>query len=144
MSLKPWLEAQSFLRLSSASVAGACACAYRGRETQGVREPLLHVLDERSLLIPDYRGNNLFNTVSNLSEHDPIALLLADFERQRTVTIQGRAQLMAAQKTTGMARSSPSGLRLSGWAAPPRSGSSQAWLLSISEQIRFQRFTGKR
>lgn len=80
--------------LGSASAAGACDCSYRGRETQGMPEPLLQVMDEGLLILPDYRGNNLFNTIGNLFQHDQIAVLLVDFARQRTVMIQGRAQVM--------------------------------------------------
>ena len=94
LSLKPWLEAQPFMLLGSANAAGACDCSYRGRETQGAPEPLLQVVDENFLMLPDYRGNNLFNTIGNLFQNDQIAVLLVDFARQRTVMIQGRAQLM--------------------------------------------------
>ncbi|MEX8194801.1 pyridoxamine 5'-phosphate oxidase family protein [Comamonas guangdongensis] len=92
-ALKPWLEAQPFCLLGSASAAGDCDCSYRGCETRGLAEPLLQVLDHRRLLLPDYAGNNLFNSIGNLLEQPRIALLFVDFERQSTVLLQGLAQL---------------------------------------------------
>jgi hypothetical protein len=101
--LRPWLEEQPFFLLSSASAAGACDCSYRGREMHGVPEPLLHVMDAGSLVIPDYRGNNLFNSIGNLLEHDRIALLFVDFAQQCTVMIQGRAEVAVRQADRGPA-----------------------------------------
>lgn len=91
--LKPWLEAQPFFLLGSASTVGDCDCSYRGRETEGAAEPLLHVLDDARLVFPDYRGNNLFNTIGNLLEHPRLSLLFVDFARQSTVQLQGQARL---------------------------------------------------
>lgn len=93
LALKPWLEAQPFFLLGSANAAGDCDSSYRGRQTEGVAEPLLQVVDDTLLVLPDYPGNNLFNTIGNLLEHPEIALLFVDFARQSTVLLQGRARL---------------------------------------------------
>ena len=92
-ALQPWLEAQPFFLLGSASGAGDCDCSYRGRETQGMAEPLLQVRDGERLVLPDYPGNNLFNTLGNLLEHPEIALLFVDFAQQSTVLLQGQARI---------------------------------------------------
>lgn len=99
--------------LGSTSAAGACDCSYRGRETHGVPEPLLHVVNNDVLVFPDYRGNNLFNTIGNLFQHDRIAVLLVDYEQQRTVMIQGRTRLMERDANADVAWQSlfPSALR---------------------------------
>jgi predicted pyridoxine 5'-phosphate oxidase superfamily flavin-nucleotide-binding protein len=92
-ALQPWLEAQSFFLLGSASAAGDCDSSYRGRSTEGAAEPLLRVQSDARLVFPDYPGNHLFNTIGNLLEHDQLALLFVDFPQQSTVLLQGRAQL---------------------------------------------------
>lgn len=93
LALKPWLEAQPFCLLGSASAAGDCDCSYRGHQAEGVAEPLLRVEDNTLLVLPDYPGNNLFNTMGNLLEQPEIALLFVDFARQSTVLLQGQARL---------------------------------------------------
>ena len=93
LALKPWLEGQPFFLVGSASAAGSCDCSYRGRQTEGMPEPLLHVDDEGTLVFPDYPGNNLFNTIGNLLEQPEISLLFVDFARQSTVQLQGQARL---------------------------------------------------
>lgn len=93
LALKPWLEAQPFFVLGSASGAGDCDSSYRGRQTEGVPEPLLQVLDDERLVFPDYPGNNLFNSIGNLLEHPRLSLLFVDFERQSTLLLQGQARL---------------------------------------------------
>jgi predicted pyridoxine 5'-phosphate oxidase superfamily flavin-nucleotide-binding protein len=96
-ALKPWLEAQPFFLLGSANAIGDCDCSYRGRQTEGVAEPLLQVVSGTLLVLPDYPGNNLFNTIGNLLEHPEIAVLFVDFARQSTVLLQGRAQIAGPQ-----------------------------------------------
>ena len=93
ISLKPWLEAQPFFLLGSASCAGDCDTSYRGRQTKGGAEPLLRIEGAGRVVFPDYPGNNLFNTIGNLLEHPQLALLFVDFAQQSTVLLQGQAQL---------------------------------------------------
>ncbi len=92
-ALKPWLEAQPFFVLGSASSAGDCDSSYRGRQVEGGAEPLLRVTGDARLVFPDYPGNNLLNTIGNLLQHPQIALLFVDFADQSTVLLQGSAQL---------------------------------------------------
>ena len=92
-ALKPWLEAQPFFVLGSASAAGDCDSSYRGRKTGAEAEPLLLVDSDTQLVFPDYPGNNLFNTLGNLIEHPQLSLLLVDFAQQCTVLLQGSALL---------------------------------------------------
>lgn len=92
-ALRPWLEAQPFFLLGSASSAGDCDCSYRGRQTEGAPEPLLQISSDTRLVFPDYPGNHLFNTLGNLLEHPEIGLLFVDFEQESTVLLQGHAQI---------------------------------------------------
>ncbi|GGH63379.1 hypothetical protein GCM10010975_29120 [Comamonas phosphati] len=93
MALKPWLEAQPFFVLGSASGVGDCDSSYRGRQTEGGAEPLLRVEGDARLVFPDYPGNNLFNSIGNLLEHPQLSLLFVDFAQQSTVLLQGQVQL---------------------------------------------------
>ncbi|MEP0961715.1 MAG: pyridoxamine 5'-phosphate oxidase family protein [Roseobacter sp.] len=53
----------------------------------------VHVMDETHLQIPDYAGNNFFNTIGNLIADPHIGLLFVDFETGGLLHISGRAEI---------------------------------------------------
>jgi predicted pyridoxine 5'-phosphate oxidase superfamily flavin-nucleotide-binding protein len=88
-----FIQEQAFLIVATANAAGDADCSYRGRQPRadGSFAPLVHVADRRTLVLPDFAGNNLFNTIGNLLVNPSIALLFVDFVRQTTWLVQGRA-----------------------------------------------------
>jgi uncharacterized protein len=46
-----------------------------------------------SLVIPDYSGNRMFNTLGNIVVNPKAGLLFPDFERGRTLQLSGRATI---------------------------------------------------
>jgi predicted pyridoxine 5'-phosphate oxidase superfamily flavin-nucleotide-binding protein len=54
----------------------------------------IEVLDERTLRIPDYSGNSMFNTLGNLSVNARAAIVVPDFERGRTLQLTGTAETL--------------------------------------------------
>jgi len=50
--------------------------------------------DERTLTIPDYIGNNHFNTLGNLLESGRAGLLFIDFEGGHLLTLTGKAEIL--------------------------------------------------
>jgi len=68
--------------------AGADA-SHRGGQPGFVR-----VLDERTLLVPDYAGNNMFQTLGNLTADPRVGLLFVDFDTATTIQITGRARIL--------------------------------------------------
>lgn len=53
----------------------------------------VHVVDSKHLQIPDYAGNNFFNTIGNLISNPRIGLLFIDFETGGLLHISGRATI---------------------------------------------------
>jgi ferredoxin-NADP reductase/predicted pyridoxine 5'-phosphate oxidase superfamily flavin-nucleotide-binding protein len=53
----------------------------------------VHVVDGTHLQIPDYAGNNFFNTIGNLISDPHIGLLFIDFETGGLLHISGRATI---------------------------------------------------
>lgn len=90
-----FIRAQSFLIVATANAAGDSDCSYRGRQPRGdgTFEPLVEVLDPGTLVLPDFAGNNLFNTLGNLLVNPGIALLFVDFPRKTAWMVQGRATI---------------------------------------------------
>jgi predicted pyridoxine 5'-phosphate oxidase superfamily flavin-nucleotide-binding protein len=90
-----FIREQAFLIVATADAAGNSDCSYRGRQPRGdgLFAPLVHMPDRRTLVLPDFAGNNLLNTIGNLLVNPAIALLFVDFVRQTTWLVQGRATL---------------------------------------------------
>lgn len=51
------------------------------------------ILDDRSIEIPDYFGNGMFNTFGNLVLDPRLGLTTVDFETGRTIQLTGRAEV---------------------------------------------------
>lgn len=90
-----FIREQAFLIVATADATGNSDCSYRGRQPRadGSFEPLVDMPDRRTLVLPDFAGNNLFNTIGNLLVNPAIALLFVDFVRQTTWLVQGRATI---------------------------------------------------
>ncbi|MCA8223987.1 pyridoxamine 5'-phosphate oxidase family protein [Burkholderia multivorans] len=90
-----FIHEQAFLIVATSDDAGNSDCSYRGRQPRadGSPTPLVTCVDARTLVLPDFAGNNLFNTIGNLLVNPAIALLFVDFVRQTTWLVQGRATI---------------------------------------------------
>ena len=53
----------------------------------------IHVGGDRRLIIPDYNGNSLFNTLGNIQLNPRAGLVFVDFESGRTLQLTGRAAI---------------------------------------------------
>jgi len=57
----------------------------------------VNVLDERTLRIPDYVGNSMFNTLGNFSANPRAGLIFLDFDRNHTLQMIGRPEILLDQ-----------------------------------------------
>lgn len=75
--------------IASARPGGGADASHRGGNPGFVR-----LLDERTLLFPDYRGNMMFNTLGNLAANPRAGLLFVDWERGATLQLSGAAEIL--------------------------------------------------
>ncbi len=54
----------------------------------------VEVVDERTLRIPDYVGNSMFNTLGNFTVDPRAGLVFIDFELNRTLQLTGRTEIL--------------------------------------------------
>ena len=73
--MRTFIGRQRMLFIGTADAHGECDCGIR------VGDPgFVQVLDDRTLLFPDYRGNGVFASMGNILENGHAGLLFVDFE----------------------------------------------------------------
>lgn len=111
------LEGESLSAEQSASISVSdtffVTSAHRQRGVdashRGGSPGFVEVVDERTLRIPDYVGNSMFNTLGNFMANPHAGLVFLDFDRNRTLQLTGRAEIEwdrqdAAGRTGGTQR----------------------------------------
>jgi predicted pyridoxine 5'-phosphate oxidase superfamily flavin-nucleotide-binding protein len=61
---------------------------------RGGNPGFIEVLDEKTVRIPDYAGNSMFNTLGNLAVDSAAGLVVPDFEHGRVLMLTGKAEVL--------------------------------------------------
>jgi len=61
---------------------------------RGGNPGFIRILDDRTLRIPDYVGNSMFNTLGNFMVNPRAGLIFLDFERIRTLQLIGQPEIL--------------------------------------------------
>jgi uncharacterized protein len=83
-----WIASADTLFVASAHPNRGVDASHRGGNPGFVQ-----ILDGRSLRIPDYAGNSMFNTLGNLVVNPHAGLVFLDFDRSRTLQLMGQAMI---------------------------------------------------
>ncbi|HEX6134428.1 MAG TPA: pyridoxamine 5'-phosphate oxidase family protein [Longimicrobiales bacterium] len=87
---RSFIERLDMFFLATADAEGQPTCSYKGGDPGFVR-----VIDERTLVFPNYDGNGMYLSMGNLAETRAVGLLFIDFELQRRMRVDGAAQILA-------------------------------------------------
>jgi PPOX class probable FMN-dependent enzyme len=85
--MKAFIAASPFLCLATSSAAGADVTP------RGDRPGFVHVLDDHTLLVPDWPGNNRLDSLGNVVENPAVGLLFFVPGVLETLRINGRAEI---------------------------------------------------
>lgn len=98
-SLGSYIEDLPFFFIATANTNGECDCSFRGREYDdfGRPYPLVRVIDQKTIVFPDYRGNKLFNSLGNIIVNGHIGILFIDFQTRSRVRVNGLAEIIEDQ-----------------------------------------------
>ncbi|MGH2915014.1 MAG: pyridoxamine 5'-phosphate oxidase family protein [Solirubrobacteraceae bacterium] len=88
--MREYLGRQEMMFISTADADGECDASFRAGPAGFVR-----VLDDRTLLCPEYRGNGVMASLGNISENPQVGLLFLDFFHSGVgLHVNGRAQIV--------------------------------------------------
>ncbi|HTP26721.1 MAG TPA: pyridoxamine 5'-phosphate oxidase family protein [Anaeromyxobacteraceae bacterium] len=88
---RAFIERLDMFFLATADAQGRPSCSYKGGDPGFIR-----VLDEHTLVFPNFDGNGMFLSMGNTCENPNVGLLFIDFESQRRLRVSGVASLEAA------------------------------------------------
>lgn len=88
-----WIEGSRFCILSTVGPAGTDA------SPRGDDGPVVRILDDRTLAMPDWRGNNRLDSLRNIVEDGRASLMFMVPGASIVVRVNGRARLTADAKT---------------------------------------------
>jgi predicted pyridoxine 5'-phosphate oxidase superfamily flavin-nucleotide-binding protein len=83
------IERADTLFIASVHATRGADASHRGGQPGFVR-----VLDERRLRVPDYAGNNMFQTLGNIAIDPRVGLLFVAFDTGTTLQLTGRARVL--------------------------------------------------
>ena len=89
VDVQAFIRRAPFLVLATSDAAGRCDASPRGG-TPG----FVTILDERHLLLPDVKGNKLFQSYLNVEQNPHVGLLFMVPGSDRTVRVNGAATLL--------------------------------------------------
>jgi predicted pyridoxine 5'-phosphate oxidase superfamily flavin-nucleotide-binding protein len=84
-----WIAHSDTLFIASAHPDGGADVSHRGGNPGFVR-----VVDARTLIVPDYAGNTMFQTLGNLQANPQVGLLWIDFTGGATLQMSGTARII--------------------------------------------------
>lgn len=84
-----WIEAAQFLVLCTVGPEGADA------SPRGDKGPVVRIADRKTLMLPDWRGNNRLDSLRNIVRDDRVSLMFMVPGCQNVVRVNGRAALTA-------------------------------------------------
>lgn len=84
-----WISRVDTFFIASFHPEGGADASHRGGNPGFVQ-----VQDDKTLLFPDYAGNNMFNTLGNLAVNPRAGLLFVDFETGATLQLTGEARIL--------------------------------------------------
>lgn len=80
-------------RADTCFIASIHAGAGADASHRGGQPGFVRVLDDRRLRLPDYAGNNMFQTLGNIAADGRVGLLFVDFDTGTTRQLTGRARI---------------------------------------------------
>jgi len=92
---RTWIEASRFCILSTVGADGVHG------SPRGDDGPVVKIADDKTIWMPDWRGNNRLDCLKNIVRDDRVSLMFMVAGSNSVVRVNGRAVLTADPKITG-------------------------------------------
>ncbi|MDH5766950.1 MAG: pyridoxamine 5'-phosphate oxidase family protein [Gammaproteobacteria bacterium] len=92
--VRQFIESLPFFFISTSDDNGNCDCSFRGIEDNETSSLAVKVINDKTLVFPDFSGNNLFNSLGNMYVNPHIGMLFMDFQRAMRVRLNGNVRLL--------------------------------------------------
>ncbi|MCJ8313725.1 MAG: pyridoxamine 5'-phosphate oxidase family protein [Saccharospirillaceae bacterium] len=87
-----------FCFIASSNKQGQCDCSFRGSDIDCADSdlllPLLKVISPDVLIMPDFSGNGIFDTVGNFLDNKNIGMIFIDFEKGIRLRVNGEVKIL--------------------------------------------------
>ena len=94
---RQFVERSPFVVVATGRPDGGLDVSPRGDPGGFVR-----ILDERTLIYPEYRGNGVMASMGNIAENPQVGILMVDFTRDRIgLHVNGRARILLDEEVRG-------------------------------------------
>ncbi|NBD27859.1 pyridoxamine 5'-phosphate oxidase family protein [Paenibacillus glycinis] len=90
-----WISKADTFYIGSTNVKGEMDVSHRGGNSG-----FIHIVDARILIIPDYQGNSLYNTLGNIQSNPSSGLLFIDYDHGHSLQLTGVASLIWDKEMT--------------------------------------------
>jgi hypothetical protein len=132
---RAFIERMDMFFLATADAAGRPNCSYKGGDPGFVR-----VVDESTLVFPNYDGNGMYLSMGNTVENAHVGLLFIDFENQKRLRVNGFAESGRSPRTaSGHGRGWSQRCSALPWLLPGRADTGAftwTWRLAVSSDAR--------
>lgn len=88
-AVQKFIQQSPFAVMASSNSNGDCDASPRGGKPGFIK-----VLDEKTLLIPDIKGNRLFQSYENIDSNPKVGLLFMIPGEQRTARVNGQVEIL--------------------------------------------------
>lgn len=91
-----FIEGQKYFFIATSSKNGECDCSFRGTEQDmdGNLFQSVFIKDPKTLIFPDYSGNNIYNSLGNIIVNPHIGILFIDFKSALRLRVNGSAEII--------------------------------------------------
>ena len=91
-----FIEGLSFFFLATADSEGHCDCSFKGSEPgpDGGLLPVALVTGPQQLILPDFSGNRMFNSLGNILVNPHVGMIFIDFASQTRLRVNGKAAIL--------------------------------------------------
>ncbi|NIQ02315.1 MAG: pyridoxamine 5-phosphate oxidase [Nitrospinaceae bacterium] len=93
-AMKKFIARQSMVFIGTSDGRGECDCSFRA----GL-PGFVHVLDNKTLVYPEYRGNGVLASLGNIRENPHIGMMFIDFfESTMGLHVNGKAGILSQEE----------------------------------------------